>query len=308
LNESDNLPRPGLPGRGVRHNQWVAETLNAPHKAPAQTYSERPAAAQLRRLLSCAWVQRVAPDADPYEHHTVPNAAVELSWEPGSLPRVVGPQSGPLAQVNPPGSTVVGVRFRPGAAPSVLGVPASELVDLFVDAEELWGEAGVRLAEQLARCDTAEVAASMLERTVLARARAGAGPDPLVMEAVSRLLPGGATEVASLSSSLFISERQLRRRSLAAVGFAPKAIHRMLRFQRFLALAHARGLAEADVAELAADTGYADQPHLTRESLRLSGRAPRALLDQADKNCRGLHDHSPSYVPLLRSRELPQAA
>jgi hypothetical protein len=177
LNDSADLPRPGLPGRAVRHNQWVAETLDAPHEPPAQTYRERPAAAHLRRLLSCAWIQRVAPDADPYEHHTVPNAAVELSWEPGSLPRVVGPQSGPMAQVNPPGSTVVGVRFRPGAAPSVLGVPASELVDLAVNAEELWGDAGVRLAEQLAGCDAAEEAASMLERAVLARARAGAGPD-----------------------------------------------------------------------------------------------------------------------------------
>jgi hypothetical protein len=87
------------------------------------------------------------------------------------------------------------------------------------------------------------------------------------------------------------------------VGFAPKAVHRILRFQRFLALAHARGLGEADVAELAADAGYADQPHLSRESLRLSGKPPRALLDHAVHNCRGLHDHTPSFVPLLRAQQ-----
>jgi AraC-like DNA-binding protein len=258
---------------------------------------------EVARHLTCAFVQRVVPGADPYEHHSVPNASVELLCELGSVPRVIGPQAGPLLQVNAPGSIVVGVRFRPGAAPAVLGLPASELVDRVVGLEELWGEAGLRLAEELSECASPGEAASLLERVVLERAQAGADPDPLVSEAVRRLLSGGEGDVASLSSSLYISERQLRRRCLAQVGFAPKVVHRILRFQRFLALAHARGLGAADVAELAAETGYADQPHLSRESLRLSGKSPRALLDHADRNCRGLHDHTPSFLPLLRAHQ-----
>jgi AraC-like DNA-binding protein len=271
--------------------------------ARGQSYRERPPALEVARHLTCAWVQRVAPGAAPYEHHTVPNASVELACELGSVPRVIGPQAGPLVQVNAPGSVVVGVRFRPGAAPPVLGLPASELVDRVVGLDELWGEPGVRLAEELSECSSPAEAASLLERTVLERAHVGTGPDPLVSEAVRRLLPDRAGDVASLSSSLYISERQLRRRCLAEVGFAPKVVHRILRFQRFLALAHARGLGAADVAELAAETGYADQPHLSRESLRLSGKSPRALLDHADRNCRGLHDHSPSFMPLLRAHQ-----
>jgi methylphosphotriester-DNA--protein-cysteine methyltransferase len=138
--------------------------------------------------------------------------------------------------------------------------------------------------------------------------RATGRADPVVAEAVERLLPGRASDVASLSSTLYTSERQLRRRCIAAIGFAPKTVHRMIRFQRFLALAHARGLGSAGVADLAADAGFADQPHLSRESLRLSGKPPRALLDHAERTCRGFHDHSPSFLPLLRSRELPRAA
>ena len=271
--------------------------------ARGQSYRERPPAVGVARHLVCAFVQRVAPDADPYEHHSVPNASVELLCELGSVPRVIGPQAGPLLQMNAPGSIVVGVRFRPGAAPPVLGLPASELVDRVIGLEELWGEAGLRLAEELSECASPGEAASLLERVVLERGQAGADPDPLVSEAVRRLLPGSGGDVASLSSSLYISERQLRRRCLAQVGLGPKAVHRILRFQRFLALAHARGLGEADVAELAADAGYADQPHLSRESLRLSGRPPRALLDHAVRNCRGLHDHTPSFVPLLRAQQ-----
>src|SRR5215211_205374 len=98
----------------------------------AQTYRERLPAAPLRRHLSSVFVQRVSPDAAPYAHHTVPNGAVELLCELGSVPQVVGPQTGPTAEILAPGTTVVGVRFHPGAAPAVLALPASELVDLAV--------------------------------------------------------------------------------------------------------------------------------------------------------------------------------
>jgi AraC-like DNA-binding protein len=88
--------------------------------------------------------------------------------------------------------------------------------------------------------------------------------------------------VASLTASLYISETQLRRRCRTAVGLAPKALHRTLRFQGFLALvqqAIAQGRAPTDdgVALLALRAGYADQSHLTRECVRLTGVSPRVF-------------------------------
>jgi hypothetical protein len=82
-----------------------------------QTYVERPPIPALARHLSCVWVQRVAADAAPYAHRTVPNAGVEVVCRLGEAPRVIGPQTGPTDEVLPPGAVVVGVRFRPGAAP-----------------------------------------------------------------------------------------------------------------------------------------------------------------------------------------------
>jgi len=52
---------------------------------------------------------------------------------------------------------------------------------------------------------------------------------------------------------------------------------RVLRFRRFLSRAEAAGTA-ADLACLAAEAGYADQAHLTRESTRLAGLPPAALV------------------------------
>ena len=272
----------------------------APGPVP-QSYRERRPAAAVASHLSSVWVQRVAPGAAPYTHRAVPHGAVELSVEVGSAPQVVGPQTAAAVATLAPGSTVVGVRFHPGAAPPVLGVPAFELVDVSVDSGDLLGPAAAAaLGDAVATAASPEEAAAVVEHAVLERLADAPAPDPVVAEAVRRLLPWRSHDVGSLTASLHISERQLRRRSLAAIGFAPKLVHRILRFQGFLALAHA--LPVTDLARLAAESGYADQPHLTRESLRLAGVPPRALLRESQEHCFGLHDHTTSWLPLLRGR------
>jgi hypothetical protein len=74
----------------------------------------------------------------------------------------------------------------------------------------------------------------------------------------------------------------------------------MLRFQGFLALAHGRQGRPAELARLAAEAGYADQSHLTRECVRLSALSPAALLRESLEDCRTAgHDHAVSYAPSL---------
>jgi AraC-like DNA-binding protein len=204
-----------------------------------------------------------------------------------------------------PGTTVVGVRFRPGAAPQATGVPASEVVDLVLDAEELWGRSAAALGEAVASAASPRASLAAVQRHVLDRARAGEGPDPLVAEAVRRLMPWRTRDVTSLTAALHISETQLRRRCRTAVGHAPKVLHRLLRFQGFLALvqhaiAQGRSPTEDGLAALAVRAGYADQPHLTRECVRLTGASPAVFLAQTSETCSCGHDHAASYAPLLR--------
>ena len=81
--------------------------------------------------------------------------------------------------------------------------------------------------------------------------------------ALSIAAPG--TRVERLGDRVGLGERQLRRRFADAVGYGPKTLQRVLRFQRFLALARGtRATAGGgDLARLALQTGYADQAHLT---------------------------------------------
>jgi AraC-like DNA-binding protein len=262
----------------------------------AQRYVERPPSVP---QVASVWIQVVAAGAEPHRHRTIPHGCVEVQCPIGGRPRVVGPQTVPRLDTLAPGATVVGLRLRLGAAPAVVGLPAPELVDLTVGAEELWGAAAERIGEQVAAAPTPEAAASALEAAAFARA-AEVPTDPLVAGAAVLLQPGRTEDVASLPSELYTSERTLRRRVHAAIGLAPKVVHRMLRFQGFLALAHGREGDPAELAMLAAEAGYADQSHLTRECLRLAGLSPRALMQESLEHCRKAgHDHAVSYAPLL---------
>jgi methylphosphotriester-DNA--protein-cysteine methyltransferase len=103
-------------------------------------------------------------------------------------------------------------------------------------------------------------------------------PDPMVTWA-ARLLRDPQARTEDVAAEVGLSLRQLRRRCHAAVGYGPKTLQRVLRFRRFVSRLDAQPEVP-DLAALAAETGYADQAHLTRECARLAGLTPAALARQ----------------------------
>ena len=85
---------------------------------------------------------------------------------------------------------------------------------------------------------------------------------------------GAGRTVAETADSAGLGARGLHRRSLAAFGYGPKTLARVLRLQRALALA--RG--GVPLAETAARAGYADQAHLARDVRELAGVPPTRLV------------------------------
>jgi AraC-like DNA-binding protein len=228
--------------------------------------------------VASVWTR--GPEPAERAHRIVPDACADIVWIAGRRLLVAGPSTGPVLSTIPRGGAAVGVRFRVGAAGSALGVPARALLDGYADLDAFWGRAGAELADQLADAPTLDAAVAALTAAVARRLPAPDAIDPLVRAAVV----GAArprTPVEALGAGLGIGERQLRRRFDDAVGYGPKTLQRVLRFQRFLALAEAdrlAGAAQPDLAQLAFEAGYADQAHLTRECRRLAGLPPAALL------------------------------
>jgi AraC-like DNA-binding protein len=244
-----------------------------------------------------------------YVQRHLPTGGVEIHFPIGGQPQLVGPLTGPEIEVIPAHTTIVGVRFQPGTAP-LLPTVLDDLVDQRLGLAELWGSSEDRLAEAMARARTPERALTILQAHLMREFRRAVRVDPLVREAVKALMPWHPVNIDTLATYLAVSESQLRRRCQRAVGLSPKVLQRTLRFQGFLALAQAGATATgrhgADgMAGLAIDAGYADQAHLSRECLRLTGLTPRQLLGGSIDRCTCGHDHSASYRPFLAARSRP---
>ena len=199
----------------------------------------------------------------------LPDACTDLIWQGGVGAFVAGPDTGPAPSEWRPGTVLVGARFRPGAGGAALGVPLSEVLDQRVDADDLPGVPRGRLPGSLSPEEAIRRVAAIAAQMVTERP-----PDRLVLEA-ARLLGRPGAQAELVAEQLGIGERQLRRRCQAAVGYGPRMLHRVLRFRRFVSRIDAGGA--VDLATIAAEAGYADQAHLTRESNELAGLTPAAL-------------------------------
>jgi len=185
-----------------------------------------------------------------------------------------------------------------------------DLLDQRLGLAELWRSSADRLVEAMAGTGTPERALMFLQAHLLREFRRTVRVDRLVGEAVKALMPWHPVNIDTLATHLALSGSQLRRRCMHAVGVGPKVLQRTLRFQGFLALAQAGAVATgrrgADgMAGLAVDVGYADQAHLSRECLRLTGLTPRQLLGGDLDRCACGHEHSASYQPFLATRGRP---
>jgi AraC-like DNA-binding protein len=232
--------------------------------APAPAYLELPVHPALSERVVCTWLDPPRPN----RHPVLPDACIDLVWD-GSDVLVAGPDT--RAWFIESDATYVGIRFRPGAAPGFLGVPAAELVDRTTPLADFWGHSSAaELAERLSEAGPA--AASLLEAAVAQRYVNSQDPDPLVAGLLVELRrPGAAIE--HVADSLAVSPRSLHRRTAAALGYGPKTLHRILRFRHAVRLVRSRiGLADA-----AFRAGYADQAHLTNDFRRMLGATPRAL-------------------------------
>lgn len=272
-----------------------------------ESYLERLPRPELAAVVRTVWVQRTGET--PYRQRHLPTGGVEIHFPVGGGPQLLGTLNRPEIEVIPAFTTVVGVRFHPGTPPP-LSAGLDDLVDRRVGLGELWGGSVDRLVEAMACAGSPERALVVVQARLLQEFRRTAHVDRLVRAAVLALMPWHPVDVGTLAGRLGLSASQLRRRCLHAVGVGPKVLQRTLRFQGFLALAQAgvtasgrRGL--DGTAGLAVDAGYADQAHLSRECVRLTGLTPRGLLGGDLDRCACGHEHAASYRPFLATRERP---
>jgi len=246
------------------------ETVDGRRYGRAVTYREQPVPAPWRALAECVWTS-AAPVA-PEVVDVLPDGCMDLVWSGADL-FVAGPDTAPNPYTRAAGLAATGLRFRPGVLPALLDTPAAALRDARVPL--------TALHPALARRAVAAIEAGSDPAAVLPALSArlpGRAPEPGVRAVAARLSRGASA--ADTADALGWTTRTLHRRCLAAFGYGPATLRRVLRFRRALALLGG-GVAPAEVA---ARAGYSDQPHLSREVRALAGAAPAQLARAANRS------------------------
>jgi AraC-like DNA-binding protein len=308
------------------------------------SYRELRAPAALAGLVECGWTDTATADAT---HKVLPDGCMDLVWTGAEL-LVAGPDTVAHDGTRTRGVTVAGLRFVPGALPSLLAVPAAPLHNRRVALVELvpgpaqdalarleegeepvavlaalatrlpgappdrsvaalrgalapaalgpppsgiagsgpWARAGTAPSGLWARADTTPSGALANAGTTPngpwtrpGTALAAGRPGARAADRSARALDGDAS-VAAIADALGCTPRSVHRRCQAAFGYGPAVLRRVLRFRRAAALLRA-GLSPAEVAAAA---GYADQPHLSRETRTLAGASPGQLASGANRS------------------------
>jgi AraC-like DNA-binding protein len=228
-------------------------------------YREIPPPRPLRGEIECAWTAGVASGAPAETLEVLPDGCMDLVWTGREL-LVAGPDTGPHPARREPGVLSAGLRFAPGRLPALLGLPAAQVRDQRVPLADLHPALAQRA---LARLEQGERPLPVLLGLALSLP---GDPAEHAVRAVATQLAAGASARAT-ADRLGWTERSLHRRCLAAFGYGPAVLRRVLRFRRASLLLYDG----VPIAEAAAVAGYADQPHLSREMRALAGVAPSQI-------------------------------
>jgi AraC-like DNA-binding protein len=232
--------------------------------------------ARLADFIDCFWTIR-GQGRPEVPNRVLPDNSIDVLFDfaESGGPRIVGTMleasvfryDGPV--------DMLGVRFKPGAAPLFLGVAAHELTASIVDADALWP--GARTIDEMLRGCPADRRVTLLESWLAQRLRPPPNADRARAAMAAIAQSRGAISLASLCSMLSVTNRTLLRSFEASVGVGPKVA---LRVARLHAAARMLDRTDMPISRIALECGYSDQPHLTHDFVALAGLAPNAYREE----------------------------
>ncbi len=198
---------------------------------------------------------------------------------PGRYDGLVGGLHTRPALIEHPGRQAgLQLSLTPAGARALLGVPAGALASLDAPVDDVLGAPGRELVDRVRSAPDWRGRFGAVEQVLLRSARQDSAPAPEVAEAWRlTTAAGGRLRVAEVAARVGWSDRHLEKRFRAETGLSPKEAARVVRFDRARRVLATRAGAR-DLAGLAADLGFADQAHLTREWRALTGLSPTGWL------------------------------
>jgi AraC-like DNA-binding protein len=237
--------------------------------------------ASLARFVDSIWLYDGYQPEHAEELH-LPDASVQIVIDlRDSRPAagIVGPSSRPLALTTESQFSVIGVQFRPGGAPAVLGSAVRGTLDENIALCDIWGGPAGEIQERLHDAASPEVRLDLLDKFLGANLRDDLAPPPAVALAVRKLQRNGNAGVVSrLVEHVGLTPGRFMQQFEDAVGLKPKLFQRLHRFQRAVRLMHDGW--EASMTGIALRAGYFDQAHFSHDFGSFAEMTPSAYRER----------------------------
>jgi AraC-like DNA-binding protein len=199
---------------------------------------------------------------------------------------VIGATSGELAHSNLDAQRLVpirisqhglvriaGVRFQLGGLAPFTRAALRPWNGLTPRPERVLGDAVLAVEEQLRADPGAEASAAILDAFFLEQLRIDDAQAAFERALAELVASGGRASVPRITETAGTSMRQVERLFARGLGFPPKTVGRVLRFQD--ALRRLMTDPGVPLGEVASDAGYYDQAHFIRDFRVFSGGVPR---------------------------------
>lgn len=186
-----------------------------------------------------------------------------------------GLYDGPVISESTGASRCIQINLTPLGAGRLLGIPLGQLARQVVALEDLLGPVSAEIAERLEELPSPDQRFDLLDALLLARIGRTPAPSREIVWAWNALeSSGGRRDIGSLGAELGWSRKRLIGRFNEVFGLPPKALARMIRFDRVSAIV--RKEPAASWSETAQRCGYFDQAHLIRDCRQFTGLTPEA--------------------------------
>lgn len=159
---------------------------------------------------------------------------------------------------------------------ALLGLPAAALASTVVDLADILGPGTDGVLNRVMGANSFDDSFDVLDRAFLACLDREISPAPELAFAWNRLIASdGAVRIEDLADEIGWSRRYLSERFRNDLGIAPKTVARIARFEKACALLRD---CPSSIAEVAAECGYADQAHMSRDWNALASCPPRTWI------------------------------
>lgn len=245
--------------------------------------------ADLSAFINCYWTLESPMENSPERQRIVPDGCMEMIFHYGDLYKqylesesfIIQPKCFVFGQITKPlyieatGVTgIFAIRFHTDGFTPFATIPIAAMENRAVPLDELFGEAGILLQNDILAAVTTEDRITIVERFLLEALTDAGQIDRTIKSSIAMMLElKGQLSIDALSENLSVNRRMLERKFSSVVGVSPKQLSKIVRLQSTLKM-----LLKNDFKSFTAvahENNYCDQAHFIKEFKEFTGVSPK---------------------------------